>query len=191
MLEEVVANTVRAALAKIHKSTEECSQPKEEEQALERVFKKINQGISKNMSKYEDLLQKHLAIPDYVILPDNKKHDINKNKEVSESDIINMQIQSKMLEAEVAEVMEIWRQIKPCTESPNVQISLPLQTAKCIRSLEEELARYEKIKPLISDAESMFDVLASRMDENVQTTAQRNSIKHIEKLITEKNDRCK
>lgn len=104
MLKEVVSGTVRAALSKIHKSTNDCDQPKEEEHALERVINKINQRIS--MTAYEQLLQKHITIPAYILLPDDKKHDVNKSKNLSDSDVINMQIQSRILESEVAEVSD-------------------------------------------------------------------------------------
>lgn len=68
---------------------------------------------------------------------------------------------------------------------------ISFQTAKIIRSLEEELARYEKVKQSIADAEDMLEILASKMNTDMETPAQRKSIKHIESIILDRREECK
>lgn len=108
MVEEVIHNIVKKALTKVNEK--EGLPPNATEADLDNAVKKtvagINRKAQKNLKHYEDLLEKYLAIPDYVILPDDKKHDVVKYSPVSEADMINTKIQSQALEAEVTEVKE-------------------------------------------------------------------------------------
>lgn len=166
MVEEIVSKTVTAALNKVHEKIGESSKPTEEEtKALKKTVDGISSQISKNMKPYEHLLNKYLSIPEYVLLPENKIHDVVKHTPVSEADMINTKMQSQVLETEV------------------------MEAAKVIRTLEEELEQYDKIKRSLSDAEEMLEIVASRMNLDLQSSEEKRSMKYIENLIVEKNNR--
>lgn len=79
--------------------------------------------------------------------------------------MINTKMQSQVLETEV------------------------MEAAKVIRALEEELEQYDKIKRSLSDAEEMLEIVASRMNLDLQSSEEKRSMKYIENLIVEKNNR--
>lgn len=62
-----------------------------------------------------------------------------------------------------------------------------MQTAKVIRSLEEELAQYEKIKQSFSDVEALIELVESRLEVDVKPTELKKAVKNIAGLIMEKN----
>lgn len=101
----VVKNIVNAVTKKINDKEGAFNASEAElKKAVDKTVNTIALKIAGNMKPYEDLLEKYLAIPDYVILPEDKKHDVNKTKEVSEADILNIKIQTQMMESEVTEV---------------------------------------------------------------------------------------
>lgn len=107
MVEAIVRGTVNTAWNKIKKVEGPSTASKEEEdRALEKTVAGIVQKVTRNIRAYDDLLEKYLGIPDYVILPEDKKHDVVKYQDVSEADMLNMKIQSQMLETEVTEVRD-------------------------------------------------------------------------------------
>lgn len=159
-------NHLNSFLSKVHEKIGESSKPTEEEtKALKKTVDGISSQISKNMKPYESLLNKYLSIPEYVLLPENKIHDVVKHTPVSEADMINTKMQSQVLETEV------------------------MEAAKVIRALEEELEQYDKIKRSLSDAEEMLEIVASRMNLDLQSSEEKRSMKYIENLIVEKNNR--
>lgn len=107
MVEESVRATVKTAWKKIKEKEGPSTAPGEgeEKKALNAATATIVQKVLKNMKSYDDLLEKYLHIPDYVILPEDRKHDITKCKEVSEADMLNTKIQTQLLETEVSEVI--------------------------------------------------------------------------------------
>lgn len=162
MVEEIVKSTLRTAVKKIHETEGLPPAEDDEKLALAKTVSLITSKIIQNMKPYDALLEKHLSIPDYVLQPGDKKHDVTKHKEATESDMLNLKIQSQMLETEVKE------------------------TAKVIRTLEEELAQYEQIKQSFEDVEAAMDVVESRLNVDLKLTEQKKAIKNIEGLILDK-----
>lgn len=57
-----------------------------------------------------------------------------------------------------------------------------------IRSLEEELEQYEKIKQSFSDVEALIELVEARLHVDVQPTELKKSVKNIAGLIMDKNN---
>lgn len=184
MVEEIVKNCVGTAVKKIHEKEGLLPPEEPEKLALAKTVAGMSQKIITSMKPYETLLDKYLSIPDYVILPEDRKHEVIKYKAVSEADMLNVKIQSQMLEAEVTEVSKI---------SPGPQNRFSChpsspQTAKIIRALEEERSQYEKIQQSFEDVEAALDLVESRLAFDLKPTEQKKAIKYIEGLILDKNE---
>lgn len=194
MVEESVRATVKTAWKKIKEKEGPSTAPGEgdEKKALNAATTAIVQKVLRNMKSYEDLLEKYLHIPDFVILPEDRKHDVTKSKEVSEADMLNTKIQTQLLETEVSEVTSSLDTVSCISGVVACSRSYPpllqLQTAKVIRSLEEELEQYEKIKQSFSDVEALMDLVEARLHVDVQPTELKKSMKNIAGLITDKNN---
>lgn len=59
--------------------------------------------------------------------------------------------------------------------------------AKAIRSLEEELEQYEKVKQSFDDVEHLIGLVESRLEVDVKTQDLKKAVKNIAGLIMEKN----
>lgn len=105
MVDEVVRGILNTAWKKVKdKEGPSTATDEEEKKALGKTVALISQKVTRNMKPYEDLLDKYLSIPEFVILPEDKRHDVVKYQEVSEADMLNHKIQCQSLECEVTEV---------------------------------------------------------------------------------------
>lgn len=64
---------------------------------------------------------------------------------------------------------------------------ISFQMAKVIRSLEEELEQYEKVKQSFGDMELLIELVDSRLKVDIKSTDLKKAVKNIEGLIVDKN----
>uniref|UniRef100_A0A1B0DM95 Uncharacterized protein n=1 Tax=Phlebotomus papatasi TaxID=29031 RepID=A0A1B0DM95_PHLPP len=127
-------------------------------QKKQAIVEKIKENIEKNFSNYTSNLDKHLTIPPYVLLPENKIHDVN-NPTYTEKD--------------VQELQKVFEEKKKQFEE-NITV---------LRELDKITTSYEQLEPSLKVECELQDAVQEIIEEGLDTNALSNNLQNISEIV--------
>lgn len=127
------------------------------------IIEKIKENVEKNFSNYTSNLDKHFTIPPYVLLPENKIHDV-KNPTYTEKDVQDLQ---KVFEEKKKQFEE------------NIAL---------LSELQKITTTFEQLEPSLKVECELQDAVQEIIQEGLNTNALNNNLQNISEIV---NKLCK